>query len=105
MDLSMDLTWEGSFEAVLEKRHVLLEGTRSMLDASRFVQVGSWSGTLSVDGRDFRVDPDVWLGTRNRSWGSARVVSLIRRGGGPPSRGRDSGGRTSRCASTTTRWS
>ena len=38
-------------------------------NASRFAQVGSWSGTLSVDGRDFAVDPDVWLGTRDRSWG------------------------------------
>ncbi|MGF0227435.1 hypothetical protein ACQR3Q_16935 [Dietzia natronolimnaea] len=68
-DLSMDMTWEGSFEAVLEDRHVLLEGTRAMLDASRFAQVGSWSGTLSVDGLDFSVDPNVWLGTRDRSWG------------------------------------
>ena len=65
----MDMTWEGSFDAILEDRHVLLEGTHAMLDASRFAQVGSWSGTLSVDGRDFRVDPDVWLGTRDRSWG------------------------------------
>ena len=68
-DLSMDMTWRGSFDAVLEDRHVLLEGTRAMLDASRFAQVGSWSGTLAVDGREFRVDPDVWLGTRDRSWG------------------------------------
>ncbi|MFB9260979.1 hypothetical protein [Dietzia aerolata] len=68
-DLSMDMTWEGSFDAVLEDRHILLEGTRAMLDASRFAQMGSWSGTLSVDGHDFHVDPDVWLGTRDRSWG------------------------------------
>ena len=68
-DLSMDLRWEGSFEAVLEERHVLMEGPRTMLDASRFAQVGSWSGMVTVDGEDFVVDPRVWLGTRDRSWG------------------------------------
>lgn len=44
---------------VLEDPHVLLEGTRAMLDASRFAQVGSWSGTLSVDGPAFAADPEV----------------------------------------------
>ena len=58
-DLSVDMTWEGSSDAVLEDRHVLLEGTRAMLDASRFAQVGSWSGTLSVDGPAFAADPEV----------------------------------------------
>jgi hypothetical protein len=67
--IGFDLTWEGSFPAILEHPHVLLTGNRNTLDAQRFAQVGSWSGTLHVDGEDHRVDPDSWLGARDRSWG------------------------------------
>jgi hypothetical protein len=42
---------------------------RVILDAQRFAQVGTWSGTLRVDGEDFAVSDDTWLGTRDRSWG------------------------------------
>src|SRR5690606_10158900 len=31
--------------------------------------VGSWEGTLRLDGEEIAVTPDVWLGTRDRSWG------------------------------------
>lgn len=68
-DLSFDLSWEGSFPAVLEDRHLLMNGPRPNLDASRFAQLGSWSGTISVDGTDFAVSPDAWMGSRDRSWG------------------------------------
>jgi hypothetical protein len=67
--LGFDLTWEGSFPAVMEQRHIMRAGARAILDASRFAQVGSWAGTVSVDGEDITVDPDVWVGTRDRSWG------------------------------------
>jgi hypothetical protein len=68
-ELGFDLTWEGSFPAILEQPHTLLTGNRVTLDASRFAQVGTWSGTLTVDGADVAVDPDTWVGTRDRSWG------------------------------------
>ncbi|HUP99223.1 MAG TPA: hypothetical protein VM093_02070 [Aeromicrobium sp.] len=68
-DLGFDLTWEGSFPAVLEQPHVMLTGNRPTLDAQRFAQVGTWSGVLSVDGTDHDVSPDRWVGTRDRSWG------------------------------------
>ncbi|MGW0045315.1 hypothetical protein [Rhodococcus sp. NPDC003348] len=68
-ELSCDITWDGSFPAVLEEAHVLMSGPRPILDASRFAQVGSWAGTLTVGGRDFTVDPETWMGTRDRSWG------------------------------------
>jgi hypothetical protein len=67
--LGFDLTWDGSFPAVMEEHHILRTGPRAILDASRFAQVGSWSGTLRVDGDEIAVSPDVWLGTRDRSWG------------------------------------
>jgi len=68
-DLAFDLTWEGSFPAVLEQRHLMLAGPRPILDAQRFAQVGSWAGTLEVAGTTYDVAPEVWTGTRDRSWG------------------------------------
>ncbi|RDI64994.1 hypothetical protein DFR76_107372 [Nocardia pseudobrasiliensis] len=68
-DLGFDLTWEGSFPAINEEPHTILTGSRPIIDAQRFAQVGSWAGTLHVDGVDITVDPAVWMGTRDRSWG------------------------------------
>lgn len=80
-DLSCDLRWEGSFDAALEERHILMDGPRPILDASRFAQVGTWSGSLLVDGEEFVVDPAEWVGTRDRSWG-------VRSSGDPDPAGR-----------------
>lgn len=68
-DVSMDMTWEGSFPAELEEQHTLMAGPRAVLDATRFAQVGCWSGSLTVGDTEFTVDPYVWLGSRDRSWG------------------------------------
>lgn len=67
--LSADLTWTGSFPAVDEEPHLMLNGARPTLNAQRFAQVGSWSGTLSVQGEQITVEPEVWSGSRDRSWG------------------------------------
>jgi hypothetical protein len=67
--LGFDLTWTGSFPVVDEPPHVMRQGGRVILDAQRFAQVGTWSGTMTVDGEDFTVSDDRWLGTRDRSWG------------------------------------
>lgn len=69
-DLSFDLTWEGAHPAVAEQPHTIITKLhRPIIDAQRFAQVGTWSGTLTVDGDDFSIDPSVWCGTRDRSWG------------------------------------
>ena len=67
--VGFDLTWEGSFPAVLEEHHMLHMGPKPILDATRFAQLGSWSGTLHAGGTDYAVDPALWLGSRDRSWG------------------------------------
>ena len=67
--MAADLTWNGLFDVVQEQRHVLRAGTRVTLDAQRFAQLGSWSGTLVIDGEELTVDPSVWIGSRDRSWG------------------------------------
>lgn len=71
--IRFDLTWEASFPALDEPRHISHAGPRVVLDGCRFAQLGSWSGTLHVDGQDHKVDPARWMGSRDRSWGIRTV--------------------------------
>lgn len=64
-----DLTWTGLFDVVQEQRHLMRQGSKVTLDAQRFAQLGSWSGTIVVDGEEIVVDPSTWIGSRDRSWG------------------------------------
>ncbi|GEP35642.1 hypothetical protein NSZ01_34100 [Nocardioides szechwanensis] len=75
--IAMDMTWEGSFDVLQEQRHVMRAESRVTLDAQRFAQVGTWEGTLSIDGEDIAVTPDRWLGTRDRSWGIRPVGEAV----------------------------
>lgn len=68
--ISLDITWRGLFPAIPEQRHIMRTGGhRATLDAQRFAQVGSWEGNLTIDGQEYDITPDVWRGTRDRSWG------------------------------------
>jgi hypothetical protein len=67
--LGFDLTWDGSFPAVEEPRHIWRRNGRITLDACRFAQVGTWTGEIECRGEKISVSPDTWLGTRDRSWG------------------------------------
>ncbi|HWB66611.1 MAG TPA: hypothetical protein VG708_07275 [Mycobacteriales bacterium] len=89
-DLGFDLTWEGSFPAVDEERHLLRSGPRPIIDTWRFAQLGSWSGTLRVDGDEITVSPDVWVGSRDRSWG-IRPIGEAEPAGRPPDESGDFG--------------
>ena len=67
--IGFDLTWDGSFPAVHETQHVARNGPRLFLDASRFAQLGTWTGVLRVGGDEIIVNPARWIGARDRSWG------------------------------------
>jgi len=67
--IGMDLTWRGLFPPIQELPHVMRQGSGTILDAQRFAQVGSWEGTIHLDGEDIAVTPDTWIGSRDRSWG------------------------------------
>jgi hypothetical protein len=67
--LGFDLTWEGSFPCIDEPRHLIHHGNRVIIDGCRFAQLGTWSGTLSLDGDDIPVSNERWVGSRDRSWG------------------------------------
>lgn len=64
-----DLTWTGLFPVVQEQRHTMRSGARVTLDAQRFAQLGSWRGSIDIDGERIEVDPGTWIGSRDRSWG------------------------------------
>ena len=49
--IAADLTWDGTCDVIQEMSHVLRSGSRVTLDAQRFAQLGTWSGTITVDGQ------------------------------------------------------
>jgi hypothetical protein len=67
--LEFDLIWDGSFPVMDEPEHVIRQSGRVILDAVRIAQVGTWSGTLRIDGDEIAFTNDRWVGTRDRSWG------------------------------------
>jgi hypothetical protein len=67
--MALDLTWEGLFPVVQEQPHIMRQGNRVTLNAQRFAQLGSWAGYIAIDGEEIKVDPSVWIGSRDRSWG------------------------------------
>ncbi len=67
--IELDAVYRGFSEAHLESRHFDRQFSRVIFDSTRFAQVGSWEGTLVSAGRQLRLTPDRWWGTRDRSWG------------------------------------
>jgi hypothetical protein len=65
--LSCDLTFSTRTSAIQEARQILLDGTRKVMDATRFAQFGRWSGEVTTPDGTWSVDD--WYGTKDRSWG------------------------------------
>ncbi|MFG3256319.1 hypothetical protein [Streptomyces sp. NPDC048172] len=67
--LSYDLTWTAAFPALWEPHHLQRRGGRLTLEARRFAQAGTVTGTVRADGADIPVTAGEWTGIRDRSWG------------------------------------
>ncbi|NLU83704.1 hypothetical protein [Rhodococcus sp. HNM0569] len=67
LGLSVDLTFDGNVPATLEPRHFRRELERVTFDTMRFVQTGTWTGTVTLDGTS--LDAQSLRGNRDRSWG------------------------------------
>lgn len=67
--VALDLVWEGFGPAIPEPNQFVRQGNRVTFDTQRLAQLGSWSGTLQVAGKDLRIDPATTVGSRDRSWG------------------------------------
>lgn len=70
--LACDLTFATRTAAVLEERQVLRSGPRRTMDATRYDQFGRWSGAIVTPDGPIRVDEDLCLGIKDRSWGVRR---------------------------------
>ncbi|WP_326692136.1 MULTISPECIES: hypothetical protein [unclassified Streptomyces] len=71
--LSFDLTWSADFPALWEPHHTQRKGDRLILEARRFVQAGSVTGTLWARGEARVLSAGEWTGTRDRSWGTRPI--------------------------------
>lgn len=67
--IEFDLVFHAAGPAIEESPTRSRRHTRLVEDTRRFVQNGTWVGSLTVDGRTFQVTPDRWWGGRDHSWG------------------------------------
>ena len=67
--VSFDLRFDGTVAALAEPKTLSLRGTRAIQDVFRYAQVGAYTGTLTVAGTTYEVEPGNWWGARDRSWG------------------------------------
>jgi hypothetical protein len=68
--LSMDVTWDAAAPPHAEMPRIRHDRFgRLTYHGARYNQVGYWSGHLNVDGDKYAVEPPVWSGVRDRSWG------------------------------------
>jgi len=87
-DFTADLLFEGRTANIEEPRHLLRGELRDVMDATRFTQLGRWSGWMEFDGRRVEFNPETMLGTKDRSWGKRPVGGGSDRGAPPlPRRG------------------
>jgi hypothetical protein len=67
--ISADLTFNARAVVIEEPRYTHRVGPRVMMDSTRMTQNGCYTGWIKVKGDRVDVSPDMWIGTRDRSWG------------------------------------
>jgi hypothetical protein len=67
--LRAELTFTGRSPALEEPHFFLRAGTRPLFDYTRLTQFGHWEGWVEVGDRRIDVQPDRFVGCRDRSWG------------------------------------
>ena len=69
------LEFEKRFDPMQEPNMTLFNGPRKIMDTCRLTQHGNWSGEIEVKGKKIKINPDEFVGTRDRSWGVRPVGS------------------------------
>jgi hypothetical protein len=67
--VSFDVRFDGDVPALEEPKTFQRNRARITSDVSRYAQVGSYTGHVTVAGQTYEVKPDKWKGARDRSWG------------------------------------
>ncbi len=68
-DISYDLVWDSTMPPFEEQTHFQRSKGRVTRNNARYTQSGRFSGTLTVAGRTWQIDPERFWGVRDRSWG------------------------------------
>lgn len=84
--MTCDLTWHARVGALEEDHTVMKDGPTVTIDMLRFIQFGTWEGTVTAGGVTTTLRRDETVGIRDRSWGIRPV------GETPPGRPRSHGG-------------
>ena len=71
--LACDLTFSSRTAAIAEGRQTLWQGSRRILDTTRFDLFGRWHGSISTPEGDIAVHEDNCLGIKDRSWGVRKI--------------------------------
>jgi hypothetical protein len=67
--ISFSLDFEAAFPPAQEKQNFRERDGVVEEDLARVSQFGRWRGWIKVDGRRCEVEPELWWGQRDRSWG------------------------------------
>ncbi len=67
--IAADLLFTSRGPAFEEPHYRFAAGHLTAFDITRLTQNGTWTGWIDVDGARIEVDPSLWRGTRDRSWG------------------------------------
>ena len=67
--VSCDMEWTPAVPVHDESHHIMRSGNKTVLDASRFLGIGQWTGVVRAGGQEWQLDHDNFTGTRDRSWG------------------------------------
>lgn len=74
--ISADLVFRAISPAHAEPIEVMYDGTRKLMEATRFTQFGNWSGRIVTPDRVQEVDGSRTFGVRDRSWGFRPVGEI-----------------------------
>lgn len=85
-DFACNLLFEGRTGCVEEPRHHFGRGLRSVMDTTRFTQLGHWSGWIEFGGKRLDLDREDTWGTKDRSWGIRPLIGGDTRGAPQPAR-------------------
>ncbi|WLA80932.1 hypothetical protein [Bradyrhizobium elkanii] len=67
--ISFALEFKASFPAAQEKQNFRERNGVVEEDLARVSQFGRWRGWIVADGKRYEIEPELWWGQRDRSWG------------------------------------
>ena len=81
--ITAELHWAARIGSLLEDHTVMYSGQATIVDMSRFLQFGMWTGWVEVDGVRTELLPGEVVGARDRSWGVRPVGAQSPKAFGP----------------------